>query len=50
MLTVYIDLENWLQIGSILRDSEGKLIADYFFRDVHINPKFKDNQFTRSAL
>ena len=49
-LTVYIDIDNWLQVGSILRDSEGKLIADYFFRDVHINPTFLPNQFTRKAV
>ena len=49
-LTLYIDCENWLQVGSILRDPEGRLIAEYFFRDVEINPTFPENQFTRAAL
>jgi hypothetical protein len=49
-LTIYIDRENWLQIGSILVDKDGQLIADYFFNDVKINPQFKKDQFTRAAL
>ena len=49
-LTLYIDCENWLQVGSILRDPEGRLIAEYFFPDVEINPTFPENQFTRAAL
>jgi Protein of unknown function (DUF1571) len=49
-LTVYIDIENWLQVGSILKDASGKLIAEYFFRDLKLNPTFKANQFTRGAL
>jgi len=38
--TIYIDQENWLQIGSVLKDVEGNLIASYFFRDLKINPQF----------
>ncbi len=49
-LTVYLDTENWLQVGSILKDPQGKLIAEYFFRDLRLNPKFKDKQFQRGAL
>jgi hypothetical protein len=49
-LTIFIDKENWLQVGSILKDKDGNLIASYFFRDVKINPEFKNNQFTRAAL
>jgi hypothetical protein len=49
-LTLYFDIENWLQVGSILKDASGNLIAEYFFRDIKLNPKFKGNQFTRAAL
>jgi hypothetical protein len=49
-LTIFIDCETWLQVGSILRDPEGNLIAEYFFRDVHLNPKFDPKQFTRASL
>ena len=49
-LTVYIDKETLLQTGSVLHGEGGKLIAEYFFRDVRLNPKFSANQFRRSAL
>jgi hypothetical protein len=49
-VTIYIDKENWLQIGSVLKGSDGKLIGEYIFRDLRINPEFKPNQFKRSAL
>lgn len=49
-LTLYFDRENWLQVGSILKDSQGKLIAEYYFRDLKLNPEFKKDQFTRAAL
>jgi hypothetical protein len=41
-LTIYIDLETWLQVGSVLKDRDGKLIAEYFFRDIHINAPFDE--------
>jgi uncharacterized protein DUF1571 len=47
---MYIDRENWLQVGSVLRDVKGQLIAEYYFRDIKINPQFAPNQFDRSAL
>lgn len=46
----YFDMENWLQIGSILRDREGNLLAEYFFRDLVLNPTFAPDQFTPKAL
>jgi hypothetical protein len=46
----YFDKENWLQTGVVLKGEEGKLIGDYMFRDVQLNPKFKPGQFTRDAL
>jgi hypothetical protein len=49
-LTVYIDTENWLQVGSILKDTDGNLIAEYFFRDIKIDPTFKPDQFKKSSL
>lgn len=49
-LTLYFDCATWLQIGSILRDPQGQLLAEYFFRDIEINPKFDATQFTRAAL
>jgi hypothetical protein len=49
-LTVYIDKETWLQVGSILKGEEGRLIGEYFFRDIKLNPHFEQGTFTREAL
>ena len=49
-LTVYIDRATLLQVGSILKDVNGELIADYFFRDIEVNPTFETKQFTDKAL
>jgi hypothetical protein len=49
-VTIYIDKENGLQVGSVLKDQAGRLIGEYMFRDLHLNPEFKPDQFKRSAL
>lgn len=49
-LTLYIDRATWLQVGSVLRDPQGNLLAEYFFRDIVLNPPFSETQFTRKAL
>jgi len=49
-LTVYIDKETWLQVGSTIKDRDGKVLGEYFFRDIELNPKFDDDTFTRKAL
>src|SRR5262249_15531330 len=49
-LTVYFDKESWLQVGSIVKGEGGKLIGEYFFRDIRLNPDFKPEQFKREAL
>jgi hypothetical protein len=49
-LTLYYDCENWLQVGSILRNPEGQLLAEYFFRDVELTNDFDEKQFTRAKL
>jgi hypothetical protein len=49
-LILYIDQETLLQVGSVLRDSKNQLIAEYFFRDIEINPTFDAKQFTRKGL
>jgi hypothetical protein len=48
--TFYFDKENYLQIGSILKGPNGKLIAVYWFRDLKLNPTFSPTDFTRAAL
>ena len=49
-LTLYFDVENWLQVGSVLRNSKGELLAEYYFRDVQLNPRFDNKQFKDSSL
>jgi hypothetical protein len=49
-LTVYIDKENWLQVGNVLKGEKGRLIGEYFFRDIQLNPDFKPGTFSRDAL
>ena len=49
-LTIYVDKETWLQVGSILIGEEGKVIAEYYFRDIKLNPEFKPDQFKRTSL
>ena len=49
-LTIYIDKDSWLQVGSIIKGQDNKLIGEYFFRDIKINPDFPNGAFTREAL
>jgi hypothetical protein len=49
-LTIYVDTDSWLQVGNILKGEEDKLIGEYFFRDIKINPHFPPGTFSRDAL
>src|SRR5438105_10826853 len=47
--TVYIDKETWFQVGTVLR-GDGKFLADYYYRDIQLNPAFQPEQFKPAAL
>lgn len=49
-LTIFIDRATLLQVGSILKDEKGEFIAEYFFRDIELNPTFDEGQFTKKKL
>jgi hypothetical protein len=49
-VTIYIDKETWFQTGSVLKDKEGKLLGEYLYHDIKVNPQFKASQFERAAL
>lgn len=49
-LTIYIDMQTRLQVGSVLKDTAGKLIAEYFFREIELNPTFDEKQFALDSL
>jgi hypothetical protein len=45
-VTVYIDVDRWLQIGSVLKRADGEVVGSYFFRNVELNPSFPGKTFT----
>lgn len=49
-LAIYVDQETWLQVGSVLRDVKGETLAEYFFRDIVLNPTFGSEAFHRKSL
>jgi hypothetical protein len=49
-LTAYFDQESLLQVGTVLKGPENRIMGSYFFRDVKLNPKFDPTTFTRDGL
>jgi len=49
-LTIYMDKETLLQVGSVLKGESGQLIGEYFWRDIQLNPALSPGQFDRDAL
>ena len=49
-VTLMIDAETWLQVGSRITNPDGQLVGEYYFRDVELNPKFAPDQFKPSAF
>jgi hypothetical protein len=49
-VTLFIDAEKWLQVGSQLHRQDGHLLASYYFRDINLNPTFADDTFTTDGL
>lgn len=48
--TFYLEKDTGFQLGSVLKGQGGKLMGEYFFRNVRVNPEFKPEQFQSSAL
>jgi hypothetical protein len=49
-VTIMIDAETWLHVGSDIRHPDGSLIAAYYFRDLEMNPTFDRGQFLPDVL
>jgi len=49
-LTIYIDKETWLQVGSVIKGKDDQYIAQYYFRDIKLNPEFTDETFKKESL
>lgn len=48
-VTIYIDRDTWLQVGSVVRGPAG-LIGSYYYTGLQLNVDFPPEQFQRSAL
>src|SRR5207302_406936 len=52
-VTVMIDVERWLQVGTVIKRTDvtpERLIGEYYFRDVELNPAFPDDTFTVEGM
>ena len=49
-VTIYLNAESWLQLGTELRREDGELAGAYWFREFVPNPKLPANQFTAAAM
>jgi outer membrane lipoprotein-sorting protein len=47
---LYFDAETWMLTGSILRNEKDELVAEYYFRDVRLNPEFDKDLFTVKSI
>ncbi|MBN9117725.1 MAG: DUF1571 domain-containing protein [Planctomycetes bacterium] len=53
-VTIFVDVERWLQVGTELYRTEPDgtrvLVGTYHFRDVQLNPSFPPDTFTEAGL
>lgn len=49
-ITLFIDVERWLQVGSELVRQDGQLLGCYYFRDINLHPTFADDTFTTEGM
>jgi hypothetical protein len=49
-VTVYLDCETWLQVGTELRRADGEPAGLYYFRDLRVNPPFDKTTFTTASF
>jgi hypothetical protein len=50
-VNVYIDIERWLHVGTVLKRADGSLLGEYWFRDVVLSKEpFQPDPFTMDAV
>jgi hypothetical protein len=50
-VTLYVDAERQLQLGTVLRRADGELVGEYYFRNVELTTaEFPPDTFTPAAL
>jgi Protein of unknown function (DUF1571) len=47
---IFVDVKTLLQVGSVVLGEGGKVLGEYYFRDIRLNPEFAPGQFTPAAL
>jgi Protein of unknown function (DUF1571) len=47
---IFVDQETLLQVGSVIFGEEGKLLGEYYFRSIQLNPEFAPGQFTPAVF
>jgi len=47
---IFVDQETLLQVGSLVLGEGGKVLGEYYFRNIRLNPEFDPGQFTPAAL
>jgi hypothetical protein len=47
---IFVDQDSLLQVGSLVLGEGGKLLGEYYFRNIRLNPEFAPEQFTPAAL
>jgi hypothetical protein len=50
-VTVYIDIERWLSLGTMLKRADGSVLGEYWFRDVKLSKEsFQPDPFTMESI
>jgi hypothetical protein len=49
-VVIYVDRETLLQVGTIVKNVHGELLATYYFKDIQLNPTFASNRFDPASL
>src|SRR5262249_26279479 len=49
-VTVYLDKEAWVQVGTVQRGQGGRLIGEYLSRNIQPTPTLPPDQFAPAAL
>jgi hypothetical protein len=52
-VTIMIDEERWLQVGTVIKRTDvqpERLIGEYYFRDVELNPALPEDTFTVEGM
>jgi hypothetical protein len=49
-ITIYMDVETGLQVGTVLKAKDDQLIGEYYFSDIKTNPEIDPKLFQKENL